>query len=686
MCFCACGCVSVFVDVCVCRSEFAQERTTPLPAPNHTSPTAGAPCAAVGAPSTGAAAGAACCSRWRAMQAAEPDFQRLDGAVHRALSVGWPQWETPGTGGDLPRTPGRFSFEHGKFTDCARIDFYRGQRHDDKSNVKWVDLFDQLTSYHRYWNGTDRHQPCSDKAVGNCMEALVGVSYAAASGSAYLPVTTRLHWANIAQIREWACLWWVFQDIGFTPVLRRPPADAVALADAVTPMLAQPAPGRRLLRPQTLSRQSPPPPPPGQASPYAPEPPPPPPKQAGPELAPTLAPGPPPQALAPAAAGAPSFAAAAPPPQALAPPPQAPPQAPPLVSPSEPLPPPPRAAGGSLPPPLGPPGGPLPPPPRASAGAPGPSPAPALSAPAPRAALPAPGLSDASAALPESWTLDDIWQAAEASEPPAPLPPGTATRGPPPPQAAAGAASAPGAEIARPISYAGPGAAQTPMPESSREASSGQPLAAGPPAESKGRTRGADGQRYSSDEDRGVFGAAQGTAPGATEGTAPGPSGAVDEGAAAGADNEETDFEEDPVEARNRYLRGICATHPVQRKARGNDPLYDKDFVMNLIEMRTAWPVDWDRIDELNALVPQWATYKVTPQSLTLRYSSWERDEEINFVQWYRLWALHAQHRFFEFVLSDKFHDALVRRDLPDTGRLGERLSDDDWREKVGCL
>ena len=41
-----------------------------------------------------------------------------------------------------------------------------------------------------------------------------------------------------------------------------------------------------------------------------------------------------------------------------------------------------------------------------------------------------------------------------------------------------------------------------------------------------------------------------------------------EEGAAAGAGQEETDFEEDPVEVRNRYLRTIRATDPVQRKAR----------------------------------------------------------------------------------------------------------------------
>ena len=144
---------------------------------------------------------------------------------------------------------------------------------------------------------------------------------------------------------------------------------------------------------------------------------------------------------------------------------------------------------------------------------------------------------------------------------------------------------------------------------------------------------------------------------------------------------EETDFEEDPVEVRNRYLRGIRAKDPVQRKARGNDPLYDKDFVMNLFEMRTAWPVDWDRIDELNALVPQWATYAVTPQSLTRSYRN-TRDEEINFVQWYRLWSLTCGHRFADFVLSDQFDDARVCESLPDLGILGQRLSRDAWRER----
>ena len=152
----------------------------------------------------------------------------------------------------------------------------------------------------------------------------------------------------------------------------------------------------------------------------------------------------------------------------------------------------------------------------------------------------------------------------------------------------------------------------------------------------------------------GLRGEHEGTAPGppgaVDEENAPGPPGAVDEGAAAvategadprpravgdewaaaGADEEETDVDEDPVEVRNRYLRG-----------------------MNLFEMRTAWPVDWGRIDRLNALAPTWAQYWVDPQSLTRRYLN-KKGKEVDFVQWCRDWALSCEFRFDEFALSDK--------------------------------
>ena len=177
------------------------------------------------------------------MQAAEPDFQRLDGAVHRALSVGWPQWETPGTGGDLPRKKGLVDFDYTNFKECARVDFYRGTVKDDKPNVVWKWLYHKLPSYDQYWREKQLHCPEATNTVGNAMEALIGVSHAVASAGTRLPHATRLHYDSDDQTRAWADLWWTFQAFGFTPPLRRPPADAVAHADNVAPISAPPAPG-----------------------------------------------------------------------------------------------------------------------------------------------------------------------------------------------------------------------------------------------------------------------------------------------------------------------------------------------------------------------------------------------------------------------------------------------------------
>ena len=84
----------------------------------------------------------------------------------------------------------------------------------------------------------------------------------------------------------------------------------------------------------------------------------------------------------------------------------------------------------------------------------------------------------------------------------------------------AGAASAPGAEIARPIAAASTGA---PRDESSTDSSH-------------------DESSTQASHDKGAAG---GAAAGAVEEEAA-------KGASPGADNAETDFEEDPVEARNR--------------------------------------------------------------------------------------------------------------------------------------
>ena len=150
MCFCACGCV--FVDVCVCRSpNLLKSARNPFQLPTRRRPPSlrsqllvhpAQPLAR-----QAAAAGAPCCSRWRPMAGCDfsllnyptaylkaelgelkdiKDFTRLDTAVKTALSYGWPQWETPGTGGHLPRTPGLLSFEDTNFKPSAAI---QGQGH-----------------------------------------------------------------------------------------------------------------------------------------------------------------------------------------------------------------------------------------------------------------------------------------------------------------------------------------------------------------------------------------------------------------------------------------------------------------------------------------------------------------------------------------------------------------------------
>ena len=115
--------------------------------------------------------------------------------------------------------------------------------------------------------------------------------------------------------------------------------------------------------------------------------------------------------------------------------------------------------------------------------------------------------------------------------------------------------------------------------------------------------------------------------------------------------DEETDEDEDPVETRNRYLqklRGIRPTDDIQRPARGNAPLYNRDYVMSETA-RLEWPVNWNRIDALNAKVPHWANFTVDSQSLTREYEKTGQNGvtvECNFVSYYRHRSLTAEHRF----------------------------------------
>ena len=58
--------------------------------------------------------------------------------------------------------------------------------------------------------------------------------------------------------------------------------------------------------------------------------------------------------------------------------------------------------------------------------------------------------------------------------------------------------------------------------------------------------------------------------------------------AAAGAQSE-TDQEEDPVEFRNRYLRGIRRVEPRQIPRRGKCPLYDRHLPVSLAMLNSRW-------------------------------------------------------------------------------------------------
>ena len=146
--------------------------------------------------------------------------------------------------------------------------------------------------------------------------------------------------------------------------------------------------------------------------------------------------------------------------------------------------------------------------------------------------------------------------------------------------------------------------------------------------------------------------------------------------------HEETDDEESASDALTRYLhlRSICPSDHIQRPVRGSAPLYDKDFVMQMKDLRLPCPVDWQQIDLLNALVPRWARFTVYPDLLLDTFQN-RRGDRVGFVRWYRDWALTNEHTFKEILSSPEYLlNAHVMQQLPDINTLGQSLlSDDTW-------
>ena len=90
--------------------------------------------------------------------------------------------------------------------------------------------------------------------------------------------------------------------------------------------------------------------------------------------------------------------------------------------------------------------------------------------------------------------------------------------------------------------------------------------------------------------------------------------------------------------------------------------------------------MNWEQIDRLNALVPQWAHFKVHPGTLLDTYQN-RNGGRVDFVRWYHDWALTNEHTFKEILSSPEYLlNAHVMQQLPDINTLGQSLlSDDTW-------
>ena len=160
----------------------------------------------------------------------------------------------------------------------------------------------------------------------------------------------------------------------------------------------------------------------------------------------------------------------------------------------------------------------------------------------------------------------------------------------------------------------------------------------------------------------------------------------ADGGAAAGAD---TDEEEDPLETRNRHLRGIGRTHPRQYKFRAGE-LYKPFEQLELPDrFTTPWPVDWGRIDFLNREVPirAWQPSMADAVADHLTVGDPEKRKYDNLVVWYRQFALNRQFMLFALMDDADRSDArnwLLFRSLPDTDVNGRELSPAEFAHRWG--
>ena len=130
---------------------------------------------------------------------------------------GAPGYPTGGGGSHVPDKK-THDFKFGKLVCGARVDNSRGVDSDDPGNQKWQMWFSKMPLYSK----KVQQRPSCTVSVGNAMEQLVGVAYAAATNSRFLKYGW-LDWTRNGEIRssqqEWAELWFELQKIGLGPVV-----------------------------------------------------------------------------------------------------------------------------------------------------------------------------------------------------------------------------------------------------------------------------------------------------------------------------------------------------------------------------------------------------------------------------------------------------------------------------------
>ena len=106
-------------------------------------------------------------------------------------------------------------FLHHQLRQGARIDMYRGGNDDDMLNFHWCKLYDKLPMYQELMK---RHQaPASEKRCGDAMEMVCGIAHATATEGRRLPDGSELLFISEESRSAWIDVWFVFQDMGFTP-------------------------------------------------------------------------------------------------------------------------------------------------------------------------------------------------------------------------------------------------------------------------------------------------------------------------------------------------------------------------------------------------------------------------------------------------------------------------------------